>query len=231
MADGEPVGDSIVMQASRRRDHRWWLCTVPVIVFAVLVSMVLAGLPFAFDRPVLLAGHGMAGAGLDRLAWWLARVGYGFGVIPFDVLLVGVLFAFRRFREAAFALVALGGSLLLDEAMKSAFARNRPMLWVPAEVQHGFGFPSGHAMACATLAAVVTALAWRGRWRWPVLLLSTAFALLVGASRIYIGVHYPSDVLAGWCAGVAWAMAMHLLVFGKTRQGGKFISPRFDKST
>ena len=213
MADGEPVSDPGLMHALRRRDHRWWLCLVPAMVFVVLASMLLAGIPFAFDHPVLLAAHRIAGAGLDRVAWWLARVGYGFGVIPLGILLAVALVARHRFRDARFAIAALGGSLLLDEAMKAAFARVRPTLWVPAEIQHSFGFPSAHAMACATLVVVVTALAWRGRWRWPILLFSTAFALLVGASRVYIGVHYPSDVLAGWCAGVTWAMAMHLLVF------------------
>jgi membrane-associated phospholipid phosphatase len=186
---------------------------VPATAFVVLASMLLAGIPFAFDRPVLLAVHGIAGAGLDRVAWWLARVGYGFGVIPFDVVLVVVLAARHRWRDAGFAVAAFGGSLLMDEAMKSVFARTRPTLWIPSELQHTFGFPSGHAMACATLVVVVTALAWRGRSRWPILLFSAAFALMVGASRVYVGVHYPSDVLAGWCAGVAWAMAMRLLVF------------------
>jgi len=217
MADGEAVDTPGVMHASQRRDHRWWLCFVPAVGFVVLASMLLAGIPFAFDRPLLLAVHGIAGAGLDRVAWWLARVGYGFGVIPFDVLLAVVLAVRHRLRDAGFAVAALGGSLLLDEALKTAFARTRPTLWIPAEVQHSFGFPSAHAMASATLAAVATALAWRGHWRWPILLLSTAFALMVGASRVYIGVHYPSDVLAGWCAGVAWAIAMHLLVFRSSR--------------
>lgn len=212
MADGVQA-----RPAWRRLDPRWWLCLVPVAVFVALASMLLGGMPFAFDRPLLLALHGIAGAGLDRVAWWLARVGYGFGVIPFDVLLVVVLVARKCSRDAGFAVAALGGSLLLDRALKHAFARTRPTLWIPSEIQHSFGFPSAHAMACATLAVVVTALAWRGRWRWPVLVFSTAFASMVGASRVYIGVHYPSDVLAGWCVGVAWAMAMHLLVFRSSR--------------
>jgi len=203
--------------ALRRLDRRWWLCLVPAMAFVALAWMLLAGIPFAFDRPLLLSLHGIAGAGLDRVAWWLARVGYGFGVIPFDIVLVAALAARHRLRDAGFAVAALGGSLLLDRALKLVLARTRPTLWIPSEVQHSFSFPSAHAMACATLAVVVTALAWRGRWRWPVFVLSTAFALVVGASRVYIGVHYPSDVLAGWCAGMTWAMAMHLLVFRSSR--------------
>jgi len=224
MTDDARVADSAAQQTPRRLDGRWWICLAPATVFVILASMLQAA-SFAFDRPIMLAIHGIAGVGLDRAAWWLARIGYGFGVIPLDVLLAIVLALRHRLRDAGFAIAALGGSLLLDEALKIAFARPRPTFWVPAEIQHSFGFPSGHAMAVATLATVVTALAWRGRWQWPVLLFSAAFALIVGASRIYIGVHYPSDVLAGWSAGVAWAMAMHLLFFHPSRSvatmGGK----------
>ncbi len=186
---------------------------MPAAVFGLLAWVLEHGSDFAFDGPLQLAIHGIAGSSLDRLAWWLARVGYGYGVIPFGVVLVAVFAVRRRFRDAGFVFAALGGSMLLNMALRIAFARPRPTLWAPAEIQHSFGFPSGHAMADATLAVVVTALAWNGRWRWPVILLSTAFGLLVGASRIYNGVHYPSDVLAGWCAGVSWGIAMHMLAF------------------
>lgn len=219
MADGDRAGDPGPMRTLRSLDSRWWLCLVPALAFIVLASRLRAGVLFEFDRPILLAAHGIAGADLDRVAWWLARLGYAFGVIPFDVLLAVVLAVRHRFRDAGFVIAALGGSLLLDEVLKVVFARPRPTLWLPTETQHTFGFPSGHAMADATLVVVVTALAWRGRWRWPILLVLTVFALLVGASRVYNGVHYPSDVLAGWCAGVTWAMAMHLLVFPRPRAG------------
>lgn len=213
MAEGDPVAAPELERAMSRENFRWWLCLTPASVFALLAWGLKDESPFAFDQPLQLAVHGIAGSGPDHVAWWLARIGYGYGVIPFGVLLIAVLAVRHRFRDAGFIFAALGGSLLSNVVLRLAFARPRPTLWVPAEIQHSFGFPSGHAMADATLAVVVTALAWNGRWRWPILLLSTAFALLVGVSRVYNGVHYPSDVLAGWCAGVAWGMAMHLLVF------------------
>lgn len=184
-----------------------------LVGFVVLAMMVVAHAAFPFDRPIQLFLHALANPAADRIARWLAFVGYGLGVLPFDALLVAALAIRRRLRDAAFALAALGGSLMLDEAMKAAFARPRPALWAAAEIQHGPGFPSGHAMADATLAAVIVLLAWRTKWRWPLLVAFGAFAVVVGASRIYLGVHYPSDVLAGWCAGIACATGLHTAFF------------------
>ena len=76
-----------------------------------------------------------------------------------------------------------------------------------------YSFPSGHAMGSMTLASVAVMLAWHTRWRVPVSLAGMAFVLLVGMSRVYLGVHYPSDILAGWCAAGAWSVACYLLVF------------------
>jgi membrane-associated phospholipid phosphatase len=58
----------------------------------------------------------------------------------------------------------------------------------------------------------MTLLCWPTRWRWPVITASALFVVLVGLSRIYLGVHYPSDILAGWTAAIAWTIGMYILV-------------------
>src|SRR5690606_20385315 len=104
----------------------------------------------------------------------------------------------RRFRESIFAAAALGGSALLNIATKQFFARARPALWESIAPETSYSFPSGHAMGSMTLAVVLVLLAWPTRWRWAALAAMAFFVAMVGLSRMYLGVHYPSDILAGW---------------------------------
>ena len=186
---------------------------LPLWGFAELADEVHEGEGFAFDVPLLEFAHAAANAGLDRVLLVVTHLGYEWFVVPFDVLLVLWLAARRRVREGLFAALALGGSALLNLAAKPVFARVRPDLWTSLAPEHSFSFPSGHAMGSMTLAWVVLLLAWRTRWRWPVLLVAVPFALLVGLSRVYLGVHFPSDILAGWAAASMWAVASFLAVF------------------
>jgi undecaprenyl-diphosphatase len=119
----------------------------------------------------------------------------------------------RRHREGLFAGVALGGSALLNLGAKQLFGRARPTLWESIAPEATFSFPSGHAMGSMTLAAVLMLLAWRTRWRWWIAVPMLAFVVMVGLSRIYLGVHYPSDILAGWTAALAWTVGTYALVF------------------
>ncbi len=119
----------------------------------------------------------------------------------------------RKYREAVFAAIALGGSALLNIGAKLAFARGRPSLWESIAPETTYSFPSGHAMGSMTLACVLFLLAWHTRWRWPVAALMGSFVVLVGWSRVYLGVHYPSDILAGWAVASAWVAAVFLSVY------------------
>jgi undecaprenyl-diphosphatase len=122
-----------------------------------------------------------------------------------------------RAREGLFAGLALGGSALLNLATKQLFARERPSLWESIAPEGTYSFPSGHAMGSMTLAWVCVLLAWRTQRSLPVTALAMGFTLLVGLSRIYLGVHYPSDILAGWAAASVWAVSCFLVVFQHAR--------------
>lgn len=171
------------------------------------------GEAFAFDAPLLLLARELATHGFDRFFVAVSAVGYEWGVVPVDLALVAWLGMKRWKREGLFAGLALGGSALLNLATKQWFARARPSLWASIAPEATYSFPSGHAMGSMTLAWVAVLLAWRTPWRVPVTLAGMAFVLLVGLSRVYLGVHYPSDIIAGWCAASAWAVACYLLVF------------------
>lgn len=191
---------------------------LPLWGFVELVDELRDGGGFRFDEPLLRFARSMASAGFDRGFVLVSALGYGWFVVPFDIALVLALAWKRRVREGLFAAIALGGSALLNIVAKQVFARARPDLWPSIAPEHTFSFPSGHAMGSMTLAWVCVLLAWRTRWRWPVLLVMAAFVLLVGLSRIYLGVHYPSDILAGWAAASVWAVASFLLVFRRHRR-------------
>ena len=116
---------------------------------------------------------------------------------------------------AAFVFFAIAGGGILSELLKQVFARPRPELVAHLVDVHTMSFPSGHAMSSAvtflTLGALLTRV--QSRWRLKIYSFSLAIFLtiLVGLSRVYLGVHWPTDVLAGWCAGAAWAMGCWLL--------------------
>jgi membrane-associated phospholipid phosphatase len=175
---------------------------------------------FAFDDPILLRAHALAGPGLDGFFIVVSKLGYQ-GVIAFDIAIVILLLGIRHWRGATFAAVAFCGSALLNLGTKQFFQRDRPTLWESISPEDTFSFPSGHAMGSMTLAATVILLAWPTRWRWPMLALAAAFVLLVGYSRVYLGVHFPSDILAGWMAATAWVVGVYLALFSIRTQPSK----------
>lgn len=182
-----------------------WIGFIALLAFAACAVAMATGATARLDALGLRWMHAHAAPSLDATARWLARVGYGHGVVPFDALLAIALLALRRWREATFAAIALGGGLLWNRVLKLTFARPRPVLdWPAGEVQASFAFPSGHAMAAASLATVLALLAWPSRGRWPVIAIAWGFALMVGVSRVFLGVHHPGDVIAGWALGIAW---------------------------
>jgi membrane-associated phospholipid phosphatase len=119
-----------------------------------------------------------------------------------------VLLLRRRVAHAALMGAALGGAEALNLTLKAAFERPRPSFSEPLATAAGFSFPSGHAMVSLTvygaLAFVIAAHASTRRERILVVGSALALVLAIGFSRVYLGVHYASDVLAAYCAGLAW---------------------------
>jgi undecaprenyl-diphosphatase len=133
-------------------------------------------------------------------------------VVPLDALILVFLAVRRRFRDGLFFGLAVLGSAILNIVAKNHYARLRPDLWISLTPETTYSFPSGHAMGSATLALALVLLCWPTRGRWLVMVAGLSFVLLVGTSRVYLGVHYPSDILAGWSAAIAWTFGMYALV-------------------
>ncbi len=223
MPDSHPLAEGVKQEARAGgtflRRNAWRLLLVfgglllPLWGFAGLAEELHEGEVFPFDAPLLQFAHAVSSPGLSDFFVTMSALGTRYGVIPFDALLILGLAWKRRMNEGLFAGFAIIGSALLNLATKQVFARVRPDLWPSIRPETSYSFPSGHAMGSMTLACVLVLLCWSMRWRWAVVVASMAFVVLVGASRVYLGVHYPSDIMAGWMAALAWTVAIYALVF------------------
>jgi Membrane-associated phospholipid phosphatase len=150
--------------------------------------------------------HSLSTPTLDAVMNGFTDLGATMVVLPLLVVAL-VLLVWRRHRvEALFLLIAMVGSVVINESLKLVFHRPRPQLsW--AQVQPEYSFPSGHSMNSlvfyAALALIVAVL-WGRRAGLASLVLAIALALLIGTSRIYLGYHYFTDVVGGFLAGAAW---------------------------
>jgi undecaprenyl-diphosphatase len=138
-----------------------------------------------------------------------------YGVVPAAVVITLALLAARRRGNAIFFAVAMVGAGTLNTGAKLVFRRTRPDLWLSPAPEHTYSFPSGHSMGSMALVAALAVLAWPTRWRWWAIVLGGAFTLLVGCSRIYLGVHFPSDVVAGWSASLVWVLGLSQVAYGR----------------
>jgi undecaprenyl-diphosphatase len=125
------------------------------------------------------------------------------------------------YKEMFFLLVAVLGAAFFSYLLKDIFDRPRPEFVPVGSYKYSASFPSGHALLAATtyltLGTVLTRLVVRSRVKAYILLLATLITGLVGFTRVYLGVHYPTDVLAGWAIGVVWA-TFCWLIFGWIRR-------------
>lgn len=167
---------------------------------------------FRWDVPLLLAIHSTANPQLDVVAATLTRFGVFWGVFPIATVTALVLFSRRRWRSLTYLSTTLVGSIIINRTAKVLLHRVRPHLWESPAPEFDYGFPSGHAMSSMTLVAALVILTWDSRWRWLVLMVGVIFVLVIGWTRLYLGVHYPSDILAGWMASIAWAVGVSLVI-------------------
>lgn len=191
-----------------------FICVLlPLWGFAAIADEVHEQERFVFDDPLLLWMHAHSSSRWDHFFVFMSAIGYASGVVLIDVGLMAWLVSRRYWRDALFFGLAAGGSALLNVLIKHVFARERPSLWLSITPEATYSFPSGHAMGSMTLGLAVVVLSWRTRWRWCALAVAAPLVFLVGASRVYLGVHYPSDILGGWLAACGWVLGIAMLVY------------------
>jgi undecaprenyl-diphosphatase len=199
--------------------------------FARLTDEVFAGETQHFDDQVLrslrraddpltpIGPRWLQSGALDITALGSATV---LGLVV--LLVVGFLLLQGMVRNALFVFVASAGGWLLNAALKSFFQRPRPEVVPHLRDVFTLSFPSGHAMISAavylTLGALTMRIAKRRVTKFYCIASAMLVTVLVGASRVYLGVHYPTDVLAGWLIGLSWALMCWLVERAIERRTG-----------
>lgn len=188
-----------------------------VYVFTELVDEVLEGESREFDEWILQALRSPGDSGDPIGPWWLetafvdiTALGGNTVVILMTLVALGYLVIDGKRAAALLVLASVAGGIALSSALKIGFDRPRPDLVAHMVEVHTLSFPSGHAMVSAvtylTLGALLAQIQVRGGLKAYVLAVAVMLTLLIGLSRVYLGVHWPTDVVAGWCAGTAWAI-------------------------
>lgn len=200
------------------------------LVFAQIADEVAEGETRELDRAVLLMLREQNDVADPIGPRWLEEMGRdltalgGFtvlGLLTFGVM--GYLLLLRKPRAALFVAASVAGAAVLSSLLKQTFARPRPDLVPQFSYVVSASFPSGHSMLSAavylTLGALLARLHADLMLKAYVLLWALLLAVLVGGSRVYVGVHWPTDVVAGWAAGAAWAATCWLVARALQRRG------------
>lgn len=162
----------------------------------------------SFDLPIQLFLHGHATPTLDSVMLGFSYAGSAYALVPLNILTFVLLIRSRRKGDAMFFAMAVTGAALINYVAKLGFARARPSLWISISPEVTYSFPSGHAMNSLAVAAALIVLNWRSKWRGPIIVFALLAVIGIGLSRAYLGVHYPSDILAGWAASTAWVAGL-----------------------
>ncbi|NLG51301.1 MAG: phosphatase PAP2 family protein [Chloroflexi bacterium] len=197
-----------------------WLVGLVVILGAATIFLGVAGdvwlqEGFAWDEPILRAVYTWRRAWLNAIMLFLTASGGRLAIIPVAALSY-VVWRQGRWPDSVTVLASVGGAAVLTLALKALFGRPRPDIIPPLVIETTSSFPSGHTIMAVALYGLMAVFFWRqGHYGWAIL--SSAWALAVGFSRVYLGVHYPSDVLGSLALGVIW-LAVILAVHDRLHQ-------------
>ena len=194
---------------------------VAILTFVKAAAEVLEGDTLTIDRAVLVALRQPGNLAVPVGPTWLPEVMINLtslGSITvltlITVLAAGYLLAARKPVMAIFTTVAVSSGALLGAALKATYARARPDIVEKLVGVHSLSFPSGHAMNSAvvylTLAVLIARTTKDRAVRIYLIAIAITLTSVIGFTRVYLGVHWPTDVLAGWCVGGVWAMLCSL---------------------
>jgi undecaprenyl-diphosphatase len=187
-----------------------------ILLFAQIADEVLEGETRWFDTAVLLWIHGHSPGWFYEPMLLITALGYYWVVLPLMAIALYTFYHKGAQISAAMLVISTVGSVVLTTVLKVIFQRSRPELFDSGYAASFYSFPSGHATVAVGFYGTLTLLlAWRlkGFWRWVVAVSGVVLVLLIGFSRMYLGVHYPMDIIAGYLAAPVWVSFVGLCYF------------------
>ncbi|WP_201264965.1 phosphatase PAP2 family protein [Brevibacillus reuszeri] len=183
------------------------IIAVSLFVFGKLGQEMLEQELYAFDSFVIAKIQSLITPKLTSVMFFFTFFASTWSLLTLTVISIGLMLWQHKRWEALFLLLALGGGMAFNLLLKWIYRRERPSIHRLVE-ESGYSFPSGHSMAAflffGMMAMLLTLFVVSRAAKAVIILASVVLILLVGISRIYLGVHYPSDVLAGFAAGGVW---------------------------
>ena len=207
----DETGGATAMSIKIKFSYTFLISLLCLIGFGLIAYWIGAARIHTFDNQIIAYVQGLESDSWTRFMKLFTWIG---SQLPVVVILLATLlflyFVLHHRSELVFLLVVVGGSALLNLLLKELFRRDRPSLHRLIE-ETGFSFPSGHSMAAFSLYGAIVFLIWKHipylLGRIAVIVIGACLILTIGVSRIYLGVHYPSDVLGGYLISACWLTA------------------------
>lgn len=206
------------MIPSTLRTRCLWVIAVGTLAFALLAWQMHSGGGLSqLDQDITSWMQAQRNPALQAPLFAVTDLHSTWGIGVMGTLIGAFLAWHRRWRAVSFLAVSVGGGLLLNFALKLVFERPRPIFDLPLLSLSTYSFPSGHAAGSTLLYASAIFVFAHTRWLHLLIGLGCTMVLLTAFSRVYLGAHYLSDVIAGVCVGLVWVHACRLLLDGSLR--------------
>jgi membrane-associated phospholipid phosphatase len=205
----------------RLRQQGAWLIVYLVIlgVVAWLSTEVWEKETFSFDRSFLLWLHQFANPQLDRLFLFFTALGDPPTVVTIFLITIVWLILKRHYTDGIRFAIACAGGVVINQEMKLFFAKPRPELWPRLITDTTFSFPSGHAVGSMIIYGFMAYILAKKLREYKLYIYAIASTVIIatGLSRLYLGIHYPTDVIAGYGVGILWLTTCLKLGFSSRR--------------
>lgn len=204
-------------RTSKFLKRRYFAALIVFIVvssgFAALADEVREGDTLPADQYILTTiNQNLENPVLDQIAVYGTNAGGVPFLIGLTIAAVVILIIMKAYSKALFLGLVMAGTGAVNVILKLFFERQRPELWQQIVEEATFSFPSGHSMGSMAIGLTAVLLVWRTKWRVPVLVLAILYVVFIGFTRLYLGVHYPTDVIAGWMLAAGWVGILYVML-------------------